>query len=165
MMAAIGTECLLSPLFLFFSFRVQSFSPLHFPITSPANIMNRIQCVVPRLRGLHFHIDGFLGEAGKLDATVLIYLFFFPRLAIAWAEVGGELNPTTQKKPFYLKPRSRICRSSSLMNYVRGWEAAIIGAGGGGDGGGGLGWKERGRGVIHRCAGCNTRTHTCTLIH
>lgn len=162
-MAAIGAECLLSPLFLFFSFRVQSFSPLHFPITSPANIMNRIQCVVPRLRGLHFHIDGFLGEAGKLDATVLIYLFFFPPLrAIAWAEVGGELNPTTQKKPFYLKPRRRICRSSSLMNYVRGWEAAIIGAGRrprfGVEG-------ERKRSDTQVCRGSNTRTHTCTLIH
>lgn len=39
--------------------------------------MNRTLCVVPRLRALHFHIDGFFGRAGKLDATVCVFFCFF----------------------------------------------------------------------------------------
>lgn len=76
-MSAIGTKCLLCSLFvlllpisIFFSISL-SHRP---PLLSLANIINCIQYVVLRLRGLHFHIDGFLG---KLENWMLLSWFFF----------------------------------------------------------------------------------------
>lgn len=51
--------------------------------------MNCIQCVVLRLRGLHFHIDGFFGELENWMLLSCFFFFvFFSLLEKAGAEVG-----------------------------------------------------------------------------
>lgn len=126
--AIASAKSVTSVLFLFLRFPFQSFFyfPLTLPLLSLTNIMNCIQYVDLRLRGLHFHIDGFLG---KLENWMLLSWFFpfFP-LSNSVGRKLGRIKSNDPKEAFYLKPCSHICQSSTLMNYVRGREMTIIGA-------------------------------------
>ena len=132
-MRAIGTKRLLCPVFCSFAsyFNLFLSIPLShcLPFLSLTPIMNCIQYVVLGLRGLHFHIDGFFGE---LENWMLLSWFFFSLfLFLSPPSDGGgrhwgELHPNDPIEAFYLKPRRCIYQSSTLMNYVRGWETTPV---------------------------------------
>lgn len=117
-------RCQVSPLdlFSFSCFLFQSLL-LRSPPLSLNSIMNCIQSVVLQPRGLYFHIDGFW-EAGKLDATVLIFFFL-------WQYCGQRIKSRGPKETSDLKPCRHICQSL-VMNYVQRQQTTIMEAAGGG---------------------------------
>lgn len=138
--------------------------------------MNCIQCVILRLRGLHFHIDGFFGE---LENWMLLscFCFFFPPFLLLLAMVGAEVGENyTQRPNRSLLSKASQMHLSELNTYELctgvGDDSSVTGA----DREGGVGrWKvketESDTQVWMRRTRSRTRMHThmrgsqCTHTH
>ena len=126
-MRAIGTKCLHCSV-LFWLFCSNPFFYFTFTLPSLLSRSNyelyTVCCsVAERAPFPHRWIFWGTGNWMLLSCFVLGFFFFFQRW---WGRKLGKITPNDPIEAFYLKPRRCIYQSSTLMNYVRGWETTPL---------------------------------------